>query len=104
MDNIQITNDRLDVNEIYSGVVANSIGAVSLFVGTTRDNFEGKKVTVKGFKTILYYYNNYPCEFSQQVIRLEYEAFSPMAEKELKKVCLGIRDKWKVENIAIYHR
>jgi len=81
MDNIQITNDRLDVNEIYSGVVANSIGAVSLFVGTTRDNFEGKKV-----------------------IRLEYEAFSPMAEKELKKVCLGIRDKWKVENIAIYHR
>lgn len=27
-----------------------------------------------------------------------------MAEKEMKKICLDVRDKWKVENIAIYHR
>lgn len=44
MDSIQITHSKLDVNDIYSGVVAHSAGAVSLFVGTTRDNFDGKKV------------------------------------------------------------
>lgn len=81
MDSILITSSKLDVNDIYSGVVAHSAGAVSLFVGTTRDHFEGKKV-----------------------VQLEYEAFIPMAEKELKKICLDIRDKWKVENISIHHR
>ena len=44
MDIIKIDAAILDVNQIYSQVVVNSIGAVSLFVGTTRDNFEGKKV------------------------------------------------------------
>ena len=39
-----------------------------------------------------------------QVMQLEYEAFVPMAEKEIQKICQAIREKWKVENIAIYHR
>ncbi|KAI9558650.1 hypothetical protein GHT06_015439 [Daphnia sinensis] len=81
MDIITLVEDKLDVNFIYSQVVENSTGAVSLFVGTTRDNFEGKKV-----------------------IHLEYEAFKPMAEKEIKKICLTIREKWKVENVAFHHR
>lgn len=81
MDIIILVEDKLDVNLIYSQVVEDSTGAVSLFVGTTRDNYEGKKV-----------------------IRLEYEAFKPMAEKEIKKICQAIREKWKVENIAFHHR
>lgn len=81
MDIIILVEDKLDVNLIYSEVVEDSTGAVSLFVGTTRDNYEGKKV-----------------------IRLEYEAFKPMAEKEIKKICQAIREKWKVENIAFHHR
>ena len=47
MDIIKLTEDVLDVNSIYSQVVANSTGAVSLFVGTTRDNFEGIKVQLR---------------------------------------------------------
>lgn len=44
MDIIKLVEDKLDVNSIYSQVVVHATGAVSLFVGTTRDNFEGKKV------------------------------------------------------------
>jgi molybdopterin synthase catalytic subunit len=44
MDIIKLEEEQLNVNSIYSEVVENSTGAVSLFVGTTRDNFEGKKV------------------------------------------------------------
>lgn len=46
MDIIRLIDEKLDVNSIYSQVVAHSTGAVSLFVGTTRDNFEGKTVRV----------------------------------------------------------
>ena len=47
----------------------------------TRDNFEGKKV-----------------------VQLEYEAYKPMAEKEMKKICKEIRAKWDVKHIAMHHR
>lgn len=49
--------------------------------GTTRDSFEGKRV-----------------------VQLEYEAYEPMARKEMLKICGQIRDRWSVENIAIVHR
>ena len=54
---------------------------VVIISGTTRDNFQGRKV-----------------------LQLEYEAYNDMALKEMKKICSLIRDKWPVENIAIYHR
>lgn len=78
---IEITNDVLKVDAITEQVTAPNTGAVSIFVGTTRDHFQGKKVK-----------------------QLEYEAFVPMAKKELGKVCDKIRAKWSVHNIAIYHR
>ena len=49
--------------------------------GTTRDNFDGKKV-----------------------LRLEYEAYIPMAEKKMKEICQLIRDKWTVHSTAMVHR
>lgn len=80
-DFIKITGDLLNVSDISNLVTLPSTGATSLFIGTTRNNFEGKTV-----------------------LRLEYEAYIPMAEKELKKLCSKIRDKWNIANIAIYHR
>lgn len=38
------------------------------------------------------------------MVSLEYEAFIPMAEKEMLKICQILREKWKLENIAIHHR
>ncbi|XP_021035824.1 molybdopterin synthase catalytic subunit isoform X2 [Mus caroli] len=80
-DIIQFTAEKLSVGEVSQLVVSPLCGAVSLFVGTTRNNFEGKKV-----------------------ISLEYEAYVPMAENEIRKICNDIRQKWPVRHIAVFHR
>ena len=82
MDNIVITHNQLDIGAISSSVTDNNTGATSLFVGTTRDNFQGKAV-----------------------IKLEYEAYQSMATKEIQKICDEIRGKWPdVHKIAVHHR
>jgi len=81
MDYIKLVSNKINSEEILSLVTSPNCGAISTFIGTTRDNFEDKKVML-----------------------LEYEAYEPMAITEIKKICSGIRDKWPVEHIAIYHR
>lgn len=80
-DVINFTAEKLSVDEVSQLVISPLCGAVSLFVGTTRNNFEGKKV-----------------------ISLEYEAYLPMAKNEVKKICSDIRQKWPVKHIAVFHR
>ncbi|XP_056397847.1 molybdopterin synthase catalytic subunit-like [Hyla sarda] len=81
-DTIKICKTKLSVEEVSQLVVSPSCGAVSIFVGTTRNSFEEKKV-----------------------IHLEYEAYVPMAEMEIKKILMDIRQKWpSVKNMAVYHR
>lgn len=82
MDDLKLTNERLSINEVTKAVSAPNCGAISLFVGTTRDSFEGK-----------------------EVLQLEYEAYESMAYKSMQKICLEMREKWKaIVNIAIHHR
>lgn len=82
MNFLSLSKEKLSVENISEMVTAASCGAVSIFIGTTRDNFEDKKV-----------------------VTLEYEAYESMALKSLNKICDQIREQWKdVENIAIYHR
>jgi len=56
-------------------------GAISTFLGVTRDNFEGKSVA-----------------------QLSYEAYVPMAEQEMRKLCVAARERWDVTKCAILHR
>ncbi|KAL4228298.1 Molybdopterin synthase catalytic subunit [Mactra antiquata] len=81
MDIVEITREIIDIGNLTTRVTSPTCGAISTFLGTTRNNFQGKKV-----KT------------------LEYEAYEPMAKKEMQKICDNIRDKWSVENIALVHR
>ncbi|XP_061174382.1 molybdopterin synthase catalytic subunit-like [Saccostrea echinata] len=81
MDFIEITEKKLDVNNISQMVTDPSCGAISIFVGITRDNFDGKKV-----------------------LRLEYEAYKPMAEKKMKEICDAVRKKWQIHKTAMIHR
>ncbi len=78
---VKITNDVLDVGEITSLVSDESTGAVSIFVGTTRNHFGGKKV-----------------------LKLFYESYEPMAVKKMEELCVDLREKWPIHNVAIYHR
>lgn len=81
MNWVKLTTNKLNVESIYNLVSAPEFGAISLFVGTTRDNFEGKIVT-----------------------KLEYEAYEQMAIKSLENICCQIRENFDVGNIAIFHR
>lgn len=44
MDFLKLTTEKLDPTEISELVVHEECGAVAMFAGTTRDNFEGKQV------------------------------------------------------------
>lgn len=82
MNYLKFTKEKLSLEAVNDLVTSSSCGAVSLFIGTTRDNFEGK-----------------------EVILLEYEAYESMGLKCLENICNEIRQSWPtVENIAIYHR
>ncbi|XP_037806304.1 molybdopterin synthase catalytic subunit-like [Lucilia sericata] len=82
MNHLILTRDILNVGEISNTVTAESCGAISLFVGTTRDCFEGKRV----------------CS-------VEYEAYEAMAIKQIELICEELRRQWPdIVNIAICHR
>ena len=44
MNFIKLTKEKLDINSISELVTDERCGAVSIFVGTTRDNFDDKPV------------------------------------------------------------
>ena len=44
------------------------------------------------------------CFPGKTVVRLEYEAYVPMARSEMRKICKQVREKWDVIKIAIFHR
>lgn len=79
---LKLTHDSLD-SAVWSDLVTrDGTGATVVFIGTTRDVFEGKRV-----------------------IRLEYEAYAPMALKELERLCVDARALWPALGpIAIVHR
>ena len=78
---IEITHDPLDPQEITARVRSESNGAVVTFLGTTRRLTRGR-----------------------EVLRLEYEAYRPMADSKLAEIAGEMRERWSVEDIAIAHR
>ena len=81
-DYLELKQDELNLQDITDLVGSADCGAISVFIGTTRNKMGDKNV-----------------------VKLEYEAYDTMAIKEMKKICDQIREKWKsVKNIAIYHR
>ncbi|KAE9421751.1 hypothetical protein Angca_007245, partial [Angiostrongylus cantonensis] len=81
-DVIRICYEPLDVGEAVRLINSPTCGATSVFVGTTRDTFNGRSVA-----------------------RLDYETYDEMAYKELRKLCSLIRSKYpSVERVVIFHR
>ncbi|GKY93262.1 molybdopterin synthase catalytic subunit [Mayamaea pseudoterrestris] len=78
---IQVSEQLPILEECYNFVCDESCGAVATFVGTTRNNFDGKTVT-----------------------KLCYEAYVPMAVKELQRLCHETRRTYSgVCKIAAVH-
>jgi len=56
-------------------------GGIDVFIGTVRNATKGKKV-----------------------IRLEFEAYEPMAIAEMEKIARQAYEKWPVQKVLIHHR
>ena len=78
----RITGDPIDLNQLVAQVTLPTTGAVCTFTGTVR----GRSA-------------------AHETARLDYEAYTPMAEAKLRQVAREIRERWpKVEGIAIVQR
>ncbi|CAI5525354.1 unnamed protein product [Closterium sp. Naga37s-1] len=80
-DYVELTEERLAVDKYVDLVRDPGAGAISTFLGTTRDSFEDKIVT-----------------------RLEYEAYNEMAISVLKHIIQSARATWQLKKVAIAHR
>jgi len=77
----RVTDKPIDLKELVDYVSDPEAGAIASFIGTTRNNNEGRKV-----------------------IALDYDGYSEMAEKELARIGADARTKWPICRMAIVHR
>lgn len=78
---IEITYDLLDPHEMTTKIRSEFDGAVVTFIGTTRRTTNDR-----------------------EVLRLEYEAYRPMADNKLLEIDQEIRQRWSVNELVIAHR
>jgi molybdopterin synthase catalytic subunit len=78
---LRVTDKPIDLQELVDWVTDPEAGAITIFIGTTRNNNQGRKV-----------------------IALDYEAYPEMAEKELARLSGEAKKKWQICRMAIVHR
>jgi molybdopterin synthase catalytic subunit len=81
MIDIQLSTDPLIPQNCIDLVANPNAGAIDVFIGTVRNQTKGKKV-----------------------VRLEFEAYEPMAISEMRKIAETTIERWPVEKIAFHHR
>jgi molybdopterin synthase catalytic subunit len=77
----RVTDKKIDVQMLVDFVTDPEAGAIATFIGTTRNNNEGRTV-----------------------IALDYEAYPEMAEKELTRIGAEAAQRWPIRRMAILHR
>ena len=78
---VQIIDKKINVGELMGSVIVPEAGGIDIFLGTTRNHSKGKKV-----------------------VRLEYEAYVPMALKLMSEIESEIRKRWNIHKISMIHR
>ncbi|CAG7915696.1 unnamed protein product [Penicillium olsonii] len=78
---VTLTYDVLDANTYLSQTSSPAAGANILFLGTTRDTFEGRSVS-----------------------QLSYTTYPPLALKTLAKIAAAAVETHKLEGVSIAHR
>jgi molybdopterin synthase catalytic subunit len=76
-----VTHKALNLQELVDFVTQPEAGAIVTFIGTTRNNNEGRRV-----------------------VALDYDAYPEMAEKELARIGDEAKEKWNIQRMAIVHR
>lgn len=78
---LEITSNPVEVQLAIDRVKKSNHGAVVTFVGSVRENSEGKRV-----------------------LYLEYEAYREMAEEKLEEISKEIQNRWGITDLDIIHR
>ncbi len=78
---VLVTSDELDPRALRDLVRTDHSGAVVIFEGVVRDRHEG-----------------------HEVLRIEYEAYDSMAERQLRAVADAVTAELPVHDIAVHHR
>ncbi len=78
---VSLTLNPINVQAVIASVATPGSGGMDIFIGTTRDHSGGKAVT-----------------------SLEYEAYEPMALREMERIERQARNQWSLEKVAIVHR
>jgi molybdopterin synthase catalytic subunit len=81
MIDIQLLENPLQPQACIDFVSTPAAGGIDVFIGTVRNQTQGKAV-----------------------IRLEFEAYAPMAISEMRKIAEQAMAQWPVERIAFHHR
>jgi molybdopterin synthase catalytic subunit len=71
----------LSLSQAQSFVTSNETGGIVYFVGTVRNQTKGKRV-----------------------LKLDFEAYEPMAVKEMHKIAERALEQFDIQKIAIHHR
>ncbi len=77
---VLLTEAPLSVEDCLAAVSSVGVGGTTIFVGSVRNQTDGKRV-----------------------LRLEFEAYEPMAKKEMEEIAREAIDKFGLEAIAIHH-
>ena len=78
---IQILTTPLNIQSAIDWVMSPESGGIDVFIGTVRNQTKGKPV-----------------------IRLEFEAYEPMAIAEIEKILKQAGEKWPIQKALIHHR
>jgi molybdopterin synthase catalytic subunit len=78
---IEITPNNIIRDKIINSVECPEAGAIDVFIGTTRNSTQSKKV-----------------------LKLEFESHESMAIKEIQKIINTAFEKWSISKVAVSHR
>lgn len=78
---LRITEEPIDLGDLVARVGDPAAGAITTFLGTTRETNRGRRV-----------------------LKLEYEAYAEMAVSEFVKIAAEAASRWELTRVAIVHR
>jgi molybdopterin synthase catalytic subunit len=78
---IKIFSLPLNIQSCVDWIMSPESGGIDIFIGTVRNATKGKPV-----------------------IRLEFEAYDPMAIAEIEKIAKQASEKWPVQKVLVHHR
>ncbi|WP_374949322.1 molybdenum cofactor biosynthesis protein MoaE [Mucilaginibacter sp.] len=78
---IEIHSEALDIQACINWVMSPDSGGIDVFIGTVRNATKGKTV-----------------------IKLDFEAYEPMAIKEMNKIAEQAFEMWPLKKVLVHHR